>query len=198
MPRLLMPALAALLIALAALPSAPAWAEPALASAPVEIGLFRDGEVQRSTETHGGWTVVCDLVPRLKHRFCSLRAAPVAIGSAKVALTVSTGDDGRPAALLRLPFGLSLPYGVWITAMNAAGRGKARRIPVALCSADACEAVWSLDSDEIAALHRGKGLQVSVQGWRFTPLGKANTGPAPISTLVAAQGFAEGVATSMR
>lgn len=168
-----------------------------LASAPIEPAMFRDGEVRRSAEVYGQWTLVCDAIPRLGHRFCSLNAAPTPIGTGTIALTVSTGDDGRPAALLRTPFGLSLPFGVRVKA-HADGPGEPeRRIPMALCSATACEAIWSLSPGDIAALRSGRGLRIAVQGWRFGGFSRAKAAPAPVYATIDGRGFADAVAASL-
>jgi invasion protein IalB len=185
---------AGLLVAavLLASPARAAEAAPLLASAPVDATVFRDGEVRRTAEPFGRWTLVCDGIPRLGHKFCSLRSDTVELGGAPVSLLVSTGDDGRPAALLRLPFGLSLPYGLQVTPLGPS-RAIPRRVPVAVCSAGGCEAVWTLGPDEIAALRSGAGLRVAVRGWRFD-----GPAPAPVAAIVAGNGFAGAVAASLR
>lgn len=169
-----------------------------LSSAPIDAALFRDGEVQRSVDVHGHWTLICDSIPRLGNRFCSMVAAPVNVGSGTVTLTISTGDDGRPAALLRLPFGLSLSYGVRIGALRSARNEPQRRVPVALCSATACEAVWSLSQSDIAALRVGPGLRLSVRGWRFNGAGRQGAELAPVSATVDGIGFSDAVTASTR
>ena len=175
-----------------------AMAGNVLASAPIDTAMFRDGEVRRTADPYAAWTLVCDAIPRLGQRFCSLSAAPVALGAASVALTVSTGDDGRPAALLRLPLGLSLPFGVHIKPLGS-GRGEPeRRVPVALCSAASCEAVWSLGPGDIAALRTGSGLRISVRTWRFGLPGRHDAGDAPLTATIDGHGFAEAVAASLR
>ena len=173
-----------------------AQAAELLASAPIDTAMFRDGEVQRSATPYGRWTLVCDAIPRLGRRFCSLRAASTALGAGRLDLTVSTGDDGRPAALLHLPLGLSLPFGVHV---KAAGQGGSeRRIPIALCSATACEAAWSLGAGDIAALHTGPGLKIVVQGWRFAVPGRHDPAPVPVAASIDGDGFKEAVAASLR
>lgn len=171
-----------------------AQAAELLASAPIDTAVFRDGEVRRSATPYGRWTLVCDAIPRLGRRFCSLRAAPATLGAGTLDLTVSTGDDGRPAALLHLPLGLSLPFGVHV---KAAGGGD-RRIPIALCSAKACEAVWSLGAGDIAALRAGPGLKITVQGWHFAVPGRHDPAPAPAAAVIGSDGFTEAVAASLR
>ena len=167
-----------------------------LASAPIDTAVFRDGEVQRSATPYGSWTLVCDAIPRLGRRFCSLRSTPAALDAGTLDLTVSTGDDGRPAVLLHLPLGLSLPFGVHV---KAAGQGgPERRIPIALCSATACEAVWSLGAGDLAALRAGPGLKIIVQGWRFAVPGRHDPAPAPAVAMIGGDGFTEAVAASLR
>lgn len=168
-----------------------------LASAPIDASMFRDGEVRRTADSYAAWTLVCDVIPRLGHRFCSLSAAPSRLGSASVALTVSTGDDGRPAALLRLPLGLSLPFGVRIKPLGPGGGEPERQVSVALCSATSCEAVWSLSQGDIAALRSGSGLRISVRNWRFDLPGRHDS-PTPVTAMIDGHGFSEAVAASLR
>lgn len=190
--------LAALLVA-AVLPAGEAArAGDVLATAPIDPLMFRDGEVRRTADVYAAWTLVCDAIPRLGHRFCSLEATPSPLGATSVALTVSTGDDGRPAALLRLPLGLSLPFGVRIKPLGPGGGEPERRIAVALCSAASCEAVWSLSPGDIASLRAGSGLRISVRSWRFVPPGRSNSPPAPAVATIDGHGFAEAVAASLR
>ena len=139
--------------------AAPAAAQQAnaLASAPVDVTLFREGEVLRSNRVFGAWTLTCDEIPRMHQRYCSL-AAPVldAKGRSAATLVVSTGDDGRPAALLQTPLGVGLGLGAQfsITPGGLAGavNGKGpreRHIDFVRCDRASCAAVWTLVPEEI-------------------------------------------------
>lgn len=191
-------ALPASLLAVMGLAPMPQPRAASLASAPIDAALFRDGEVHRSQAAYDRWTLVCDAIPRLGHRFCSLKAAPATLGTATLDLTVSTGDDGRPAALVRLPFGLSLPFGVRVKALGPGAAEAERRIGVALCSAASCEAVWTLSAGDLAALKSGAGLRLTVQGWRFAPGAGRGATPRPATTTVGGSGFAAAIAASLR
>lgn len=195
--------LAAVLLAAVGPAGQTATAADVLASAPIDPTMFRDGEVRRSADPYGAWTLVCDAIPRLGHRFCSLSGAPTPVGAAPdgaatLALTVSTGDDGRPAALLHLPLGLSLPFGVRIKPLAPSGGESERRVAIALCSATGCEAVWSLSPGDLAALRAGPGLRITVRGWRFGFPRRHDGAPAPVAATIDGRGFADAVAASLR
>ena len=69
-----------------------------LTSRAIDPTLFRDGAVTRFSGAHEGWRFVCDEVRQLKQRFCSLRTMVRDGGGGEFAeLTISTGEDGRPA-----------------------------------------------------------------------------------------------------
>ena len=181
--------------ALVAAASGIAAAQPLLASAPVDASVFRDGEVQRSAKLFGRWILVCDSIARLGHKFCSLRSAPVQFAGAAVDLLVSTGDDGRPAALMRLPFGVWLPAGLTVDPLGP-GHAAARRVPVAMCGSAGCEAVWTLTAAEITALRTGSGLRLSARlGQSGIASGRL---PFAVAVTVPAHGFAEAVTASLR
>ena len=158
-------------------------AEPApLTSIAIDPTLFREGAITRLAGTRGAWSYDCDEVARLKQRFCSLRTSVKAADGAILAgLTVSTGQDGRPAALLVMAARDITRYGIEIgvpaPASTSQPRGQgapgvkeavvakpktpaAIRVYPAACTADVCQLVWTLSTEQIAALNSGGGLQL--------------------------------------
>ena len=152
-----------------------------LTSVPIDPELFRDGAIKRFIGTRDAWSYVCDEVAKMKKRFCSLRTKLVgADGKVVAALTISTGEDGRPAALLRMGAASFNETGIDVSANAAqpAGPGKTAdknkagikekppaitRLYPAACEAEICQMIWTLPQDHIAALNAGAGLRL-----RFT------------------------------
>jgi invasion protein IalB len=180
-----------------------------LASAPIDVSIFRDGEIKRSVEDYGGWTLSCDEVVRLRHRYCSLSAPLRVLGGAPVGtVVVSTGDDGRPAALLRLPNGLALASGVVVTFVSPDG-GAGRHNPVngplthafVSCDAAGCSVLWTLAAREVVALNQGAALQIRFQRVTALPPFSFRVAAAPSAAIDAkadGAGFAAAVAASLR
>lgn len=194
-----------------------------LSSAAIDPSIYREGEVRRFSSIHGDWRVVCDEVTRLKQRFCSLRSLIMGNdGGLAAELTISTGQDGRPAALLKMRETLArggLAIGVPATASatatqvpgktappvkpktaaTALTRGEMRLKPVR-CEHGICTLIWTLKHEQIAALDDGRGLQLSAVAGQHPP-GVAKQQPAtPEKTvlIVRAVGFKEAVAVSLK
>jgi len=180
-----------------------------LASAPVDVTMFRDGEVNRSTRQFGSWSLVCDEIPRLRQRYCSLSTQPRdAAGQPVATLIVSTGDDGRPAALLRAPVGLSIGSGLLLLIEPPARAGAkaperaSRRLDFIRCDAGACLALWSLSAAEIDGLNAGGTLRLRYQRAQRLPLFALRVGAPENYVLTEAAmsggGFAEAVQASIK
>ena len=135
-----------------------------LSSPMVDTTMYRDGEVKRLSGIFGDWRVVCDEISRLKQRFCSLKTGIVSSDARIVGvIDMSTGDNGRPVALIHLPLGVLVPSGVEVSLADAAtsskkgNRGERRafqshRLAITACDPSQCLAVWTLDGAELAAL----------------------------------------------
>ena len=148
----------------------PPAASAPLTSVAIDPALFRDGAIQRFSGTLGAWTYVCDEVKQLKQRFCSLRSAVKDKAAAVMAeLTISTGEDGRPAALMRMAEGDIGGEGVDIVVNarpNPAGAKPAAaakpvepyKVYPAACERGVCELIWTLTPAHISALNSGAGL----------------------------------------
>lgn len=186
-----------------------------LTSAAIDASIFREGEVQRTTNTHAAWTVVCDEIARLKQRFCSLRT-PIKHASGELAavLTVSTGQDGRPAAMLKIASALVASGHVALTPIaaetpvTAAARQKPKPLPTSrikplTCDKGACTLIWTLTADQIAALNAGAGIRiVATPAADLSSLATLAPGkqavPKTTELTISPNGFAAAVATSMR
>ena len=203
---------------------APAAAQTSapLSSAAVDPSIYRDGEVKRFSSVHGSWVVVCDEVTRLKQRFCSLRTALSDSAGARAGnLTVSTGQDGRPAALLAM--NAALIRGGWLeistptlasaaatvpatpkTAAQAKSKAPAAAavLPTHLrpvsCDASQCTLIWTLKPEQIAAFNDGRGLQLAARPGPNLESATSFKPPTPLSILVSGDGFSDAVATSVK
>lgn len=83
-------------------------------------------------------------------------------------IDVSTGDNGAPAALIHLPLGISLSYGIAIKAIDRkldakrAPAGKAHRLDIVDCGPTECLAVWTLNRSDIASLLDGHDMGIDM------------------------------------
>ena len=197
---------------LAAAAQTPNPPETQLTSVAIDPTLYRDGAINRFSGAHGRWTFVCDEVAKLKQRFCSLRSLiRSASGDAVANLTISTGQDGRPAALLVLPADQVSRIGIEVLLNRPAapqGNGLVKsklqnpvRVYPAACTAELCQLIWSLPPAHIDALNTGSGLIV-----RYVPPPPSAPAPAaslgaiptkPIELPIPADGFAAAVAASL-
>ena len=180
-----------------------------LASPPIDISMFREGEVVRTKRQFSGWSLVCDDIARLHQRYCSLsNEARDADGLVQVALIVSTGDDGRPAALLRISPGVAISSGVLLSfALPSLKKQNSvesvnRRIDFVRCDVDACSAVWALTPKEIVGLNSGAVLRFRFQRVRLTsPFAVHAVTPessVAIDATMSASGFADAIQESVR
>lgn len=183
-------------------------AQAPLTSVAIDPTLYRDGAITRFSGAFGAWTYVCDEVTKLKQRFCSLRSViKSAMGIPVANLTVSTGQDGRPAGLLVMAAQQVTRFGVEVLATaplvsSAATDAKSKprpamRVYPASCAADICQLVWSLPPVQIDALNTGGGLIL-----RYVPPSQGASEPAPAGRVVdipiAADGFAAAVQASLQ
>ncbi len=216
---------AALLLAvffgpLAALAQAPhggaqAPAGDQLTSVAIDPSLFREGAIKRFSGTHEAWSFVCDEVAKMKKRFCSLRTTVKnEAGRVVAGLTVSTGEDGRPAALLRMAAASFNEAGIEVSAAGAGksggvngAKGKPKppavtKLYPAACRGDVCEMVWTLPADHIAALSAGAGLQLGyttpTPGVSSLAGALKGTATQPVVVVVSGKGFAAAVDASVK
>jgi len=201
------------MLAAAGAPAAGQDAPPsgaALASAPIDVGMFREGEVQRTTRNFAAWSLTCDEIPKLHRRYCSLSAPVVDAGGRVVALLlVSSGDDGRPAALLKAPVAISLRDGATVTVEAAApseaskvkSRGP-RRVDFVRCDRSACVAVWTLVPEEVMGLNAGGMVHVKFRAEPrlpvFSSLAVTPAASSVVDASVSGAGFADAIQASVK
>ena len=127
--------------------------------------LYNPDAVAQSHKKFGHWNLVCAELTGLKRRFCNLTSlAAAADGKFYVAIVVSTTDDGKPAALLRMPLMVSLREGVDIVTTSLPGaKGKAktakakkRHVDFASCEQQVCTTILPLQLADLATLS-GRG-----------------------------------------
>ena len=203
------------------LPTAAQTSAP-LSSAAVDPSIYRDGEVKRFSSVHGSWAVVCDEVTRLKQRFCSLRSALTdAAGAPAGNLTVSTGQDGRPAALLSMQatpvragwLEISTPALASASAASpattkaaaqtktkapAAGAASMTRLRPVSCDASLCTLVWTLKPEQIVAFNDGRGLLLAAMPGPSLESAATFKPPTAQRFSVSGEGFSDAVATSVK
>jgi invasion protein IalB len=203
--------------------AASAQSPPPLSSAAVDLTIYRDGEVKRFSSVHGKWIVVCDEVMRLKQRFCSLRTTILDHEGKRVAaMTVSTGQDGRPAALVEMvaqhvrggTLEIAIPAAIQAVPSATQGANSATQPkqkiapPVAAstmrlrpigCDADRCSLIWTLQPEQIRALN-DSGIKLTVTaGADLSSLSSLKPNKRiSISLGLSADGFRDAVATSLK
>lgn len=186
------------------------WAEPvraqqrpvaAFSSAPVDLSLYRPEAVRRWAKQSAGWRIACDEIIPLQRRFCSLStAAHPSHGALLASLTISTGQDGRPAALLVLPHGVFLPDGVSLKAEGA--KATPRRLRMTACDANACQLVYEPARTEIGVLRSGGALRFSFEIWSAPSAADAaslsdSKRRRQVTVMISGAGFQQALAAGM-
>ncbi len=186
--------------------------ETPLSSAAVDYSLYRDGEVTRASSVYGSWTVVCDEIRRLHQRFCSLKTALRDAEDRSIAeITVSTGDNGQPAALIRTALGAYIGKGLqlWVeTPPQAATKAKPaqhlpeHRLDLISCDAKGCAAIWAILPGEISALNQGASLHLRLTRVKslslLTPVIAAPERLTAVEGAASGFGFAQAVASTLK
>jgi invasion protein IalB len=175
----------------------------------IDRDAFREGEVRRLEGSFQNWRVVCDEVPRLRQRFCSMFGeGRDQDGRSAATIVVTTSEEGRPAAVLRLPHGLALQRGVQILAAQSSSKDKMpaaskqeTKLAVVDCGVGGCMTLWPLSATEIGALNKGGSLRVRF--WSIRPttnlwsIERLERLFVPVELVVAGAGFADGVKASL-
>ncbi len=188
-------------------PMLQAHAQQSLSSPAIDTSLFREGEVKRVQGQYGHWGVVCDVIPKLNHRFCSLTTQALAKDGRKMADVIfSTGDDGRPATLIHVPYGVFATPGITIelevphpTAPARKGQKAApatsvkatANLPIWRCGAGSCDTVWNLPPEVINKLRSGGNIGIHYQLAAF-PNGRVSIGTTPQHVTVDGDIFGDG------
>ena len=178
-----------------------ASADSVLTSAPIDYSVYRAGEVRRVEKQFEAWQLTCDEIRRLGRKFCSLRGvARSSDGTIVAALTVSTDESGRPAALFRLPFGTVLPSGVVLRRREMSSKRKSPALALrpTVCDEGGCLVVWSLDADDIRTLTTNQAVQIA---FRMTKapivLGPLLASASSVEGTIQTTGFAAALQASM-
>lgn len=171
--------------------------------------VFREGAVRRMEASFQKWRVVCDEVIAERRRFCSLFGAGQTEGKMVGGIVVTTTREGQPAAMLHLPYGVSLRSGLTVAAAPGGAIAGSRRektnrvtkLAFVTCDAQGCMTLWPLTTAQSNALITGGMLIV-----RFKSVTVANmAGPTPIlagvverEIVISGLGFSEAVSASIK
>jgi len=179
------------------------------ASPAIDHSVFKEGEVRRLRGAFKEWEAVCDEIPRLKQRFCSLFGqGKDKEGRVQLSIVVTTSDDGVPAAMLRLPLAVLRQQGVEVSAapVAAANKGdKAKRpeaptrLRIVDCDAVACTTVLRLNPGFVAALSSGGALGVHFALPRQEEAAAPGGAGAPqaVDATISGSGFAEAITATL-
>lgn len=170
--------------------------------------VFKEGAVRRIEASFQNWRVVCDEVTAERRRFCSLFGAGQTEGKMVGDIVVTTTREGQPAAMLHLPYGVSLRSGLTVAAASGGAIAGSRRektsrvtkLAFVTCDAQGCMTLWPLTTVQLNALITGGMLIV-----RFKSMTVANmAGPTPIligaadrEMVISGLGFSEAVSASI-
>ena len=131
--------------------------------------VYNENAIKQSRKTFANWSLICADVQDLNRRFCNLASlAKAADGNFFVAIVVSTTDDGKPAAVLRMPLSVSLREGVEVASSAAAtkkpkpDKSVARHIDFASCEQQICTSILPLKPADLAALSGRGGLRLRI------------------------------------
>ncbi len=171
----------------------------------LDKNLYRDGEIKRFNQSFQNWDMVCDEIIRQKRRFCSLSTFGTDASGRRVAhLTVSTSDEGKPAAMLRLPFGTVFEKNVEIHIIRHPEKNTQKpeiiKLVVPYCDAQGCLTVFGLKPSHIDALNK-KSL-FNIHFWimdssKHTKIMPDSKSHIPVTTNFSGNGFAEAIKGSM-
>ena len=127
--------------------------------------LYNPNAISQSRKEFGHWTLVCAELAGLNRRFCNLTSlAAAADGKFFVAIVVSTTDEGKPAAILRMPLLVSLREGVDVVtkalsepkSKKKLAKADKRHVDFVSCEQQICTSVLPLQMTDLAALS-GRG-----------------------------------------
>lgn len=137
----------------------------------IDMDAYAPGSVRRYNQQYGAWVLRCEEIARLHQRFCDLTATGQGQGFT-VSLTVTTDDNGVPAGILRLPFGVLLSAPLTVSTQDApppaAGKKAPRpqsasdvsKLQLLTCGKNDCATVWPFSKGQLAALAAGRNLHV--------------------------------------
>ena len=131
--------------------------------------VYNANAIKQSQKKFANWSLICADLQDLNRRFCNLASlAKAADGNFFVAIVVSTTDDGKPAAVLRMPLSVSLREGVEVASSAAAtkkpkpDKTPPRHIDFASCEQQICTSILPLKPTDLAALSGRGGLRLRI------------------------------------
>ena len=143
--------------------------------------------IVRAAPEHGqtfrDWTARCERPPGSEAARCFIFQNLVLKETGERLVHVAVGYlavDGRAAAVVTLPLGISLPPGA---ALSVDG-GEPVRFPVERCDANGCIGALELDDRMLAAMKRGREARVTFHDGTRRPIA------VPISLMGFTAGFA--------
>ena len=160
---------------IAALIAASIWTQAASATAEMNASvtspafdakIYKADAVKNTTKTFANWSLICADVRDLSRRFCNLSSIAKSPGdNFFVAIVVSTTDEGKPAALVRVPLSISLREGVDVSSVSSGKKAKpsfagARHVDFATCENQICTSVVLLKPTDLATLSARGGLHL--------------------------------------
>lgn len=171
--------------------------------------VFKEGAVRRMEGRFENWRVVCDEVTAERRRFCSLfGSGKTADGSMVGDIVVTTTREGRPAAMLHLPYGVALRAGLTVAATPGSSATGSRRdknnrpvkLVFVLCDTQGCMTLWPLTAAQLNALMTGGSLTVRFKSMTVTRM----AGPTPVlggaaerEMAISGLGFSDAVKASL-
>jgi len=111
-------------------------------------------------QTFRDWTARCETPPGAKRERCYIFQNIVHKESGQRLLHVAVGYlamNARPAAVLTLPLGISLPPGVELSVDG----GDALSVDIERCDTSGCIGLLALDDDLIAAMKSGRQARIT-------------------------------------
>jgi hypothetical protein len=179
----------------------------------IDRNIFRESEVKRFGGEFGAWRFVCDEIPKLKKRSCSLFGlGRDADGRILLEIVFSTNDEGQPAAVARIPAEVSRSRDIEVfmsplepKQKDVARRKKERpiattRLRVVSCESSGCLTLWAVTPDQIAGLSSGGSLHVRYFVSKNTADGapvKKHSEAVAVDLAIDGSGFADAVKASM-
>ena len=133
--------------------------------------VYNAEAIKQSSKKFAHWSLICADVQDLSRRFCNLASlAKAPDGNFFVAIVVSTTDDGKPAAVLRMPLSVSLREGVDVESSavpdnkskNKTKKSAPRHLEFANCEKQICSSILPLLPADLAALSGRGGLRLRI------------------------------------
>lgn len=111
------------------------------------------GEVRRTIQPFGGWTLICDENTRRRDKVCNVSQVLVDAGGQQVfSWSLAATRGGAPVMILRAPSQL--------VRLQLGAAGKMRDVPLTSCNDAICLGLLPVDREIADAIRRGAVAQV--------------------------------------